>query len=310
RKPDLLVAANGTIDLRTGELRPHDATDLLTKMTPVEYRPGAKHPDWDLCLSALRDDTKEWMKLRLGQAITGYTTPDDLMPICQGGGENGKTTLFAAVRAAVGEYAVTASERMLLAQPGSHPTELMPLRGARIAVIEETPQGGMLNVKRLKDVVGAERMVARHVNRDNVEWETTHSVFLTTNHPPKIAETDHGTWRRICLVVFPFRFVTSRGEELRDGERRGDSQIKLRMRSAGQGRLEAVLAWLVEGAMAWYADPDRLADMPMSVKMDTATWRSEADKLYAYIQERIEFAPGHRVLSQELFADFNDWLAV
>jgi putative DNA primase/helicase len=35
RDPWMLNVANGTIDLRTGELKPHDATDLITKACPV-----------------------------------------------------------------------------------------------------------------------------------------------------------------------------------------------------------------------------------------------------------------------------------
>src|SRR5215217_3304465 len=38
--PWLLNCKNGTIDLRTGELRKHRRSDLITKLAPVEYDPG------------------------------------------------------------------------------------------------------------------------------------------------------------------------------------------------------------------------------------------------------------------------------
>ena len=49
-------------------------------------------------------------------------------------------------------------------------------------------------------------MTARLIRHDNVTWEATHSLFLTTNYLPRIDETDHGTWRRLAMVRFPYRF--------------------------------------------------------------------------------------------------------
>ena len=80
QQTDLLNVANGVINLRTGERRPHDPRLLFTKCAPTNYRPGAKHPDWDLALAALPDDVAEWIALRFGQAVTGHPTPDDMLP--------------------------------------------------------------------------------------------------------------------------------------------------------------------------------------------------------------------------------------
>ena len=84
-------------------------------------------------------------------------------------------------------------ERVLIANPSDHPTELMTLRGARFALIEETPEARHLSVKRLKDTVGTPTMTARLIGKNNVTWEATHSLFLTTNYTPRVDETDHGT---------------------------------------------------------------------------------------------------------------------
>ena len=44
--PGLLNCANGVLDLRTGNLQPHDPALLLTKTTGVDYVAGATHRDW------------------------------------------------------------------------------------------------------------------------------------------------------------------------------------------------------------------------------------------------------------------------
>ena len=42
----LLNCRNGTIDLKTGTLKPHDRADLITKIAPVEYIPDVEVPRW------------------------------------------------------------------------------------------------------------------------------------------------------------------------------------------------------------------------------------------------------------------------
>jgi len=54
---DLMLPSvlNVTLDLRTAALRPHHQDDQLTRLAPVEYRPGATHPMWVHYLDAATD---------------------------------------------------------------------------------------------------------------------------------------------------------------------------------------------------------------------------------------------------------------
>jgi P4 family phage/plasmid primase-like protien len=204
--PDLLNVGNGIIDLATGKLGLHDPALYLTKITAVDYRPEAHHDDWARALTALPADVATWMQLRFGQAASGHMAPDDVMPVLRGSGANGKSTIVKAIHAALGDHAVVIPDRVLLANPGDHPTEMMTLRGARLALLEELPEGRHLNVKRLKDTVGTSPITARAIAKDNITWAATHTLMLTTNYLPLVDEVDHGTWRRLALVEFPFTF--------------------------------------------------------------------------------------------------------
>jgi phage/plasmid-associated DNA primase len=145
QQPDLLTVQNGVVDLRTGNLQPHDPDLLFTKVAGAEYVPGARHWDWGKALKALPPEVGDWMQVRIGQAATGHAPDDDIIPICQGGGKNGKSTLFTGVARALGDFHTMVSDRVLLANPGDHPTEMMELRGARFALIEETPEARKLD---------------------------------------------------------------------------------------------------------------------------------------------------------------------
>lgn len=307
--PDLLNVGNGVVDLRDGTLRPHDRELLLTRVTPVDYVPGAEYVDWLRALTALSADAASWMQVRLGQGLTGHPTPDDRLPVLKGSGSNGKTTLIDAARHAVGdEYAVTMPERILLARMGDHPTELMELRGARLAVMEEFPELGHLNVKRLKDLLGTGRLSARYCRQDTVSWSPTHSPFVSTNYTPRVDESDHGTWRRLALVEFPFRFVGSEEEMRTPFDRLGDPNLRERLRHGNDGQPEAVLSWLVEGAGRWYRAKRLMPADPPCIREATERWRRTADLILRYIYDRIVFDAAFYVASSDLYKDFSDWL--
>lgn len=305
---DLLNTPTGIVDLRTGELSPHDPAKLLTKITTVGYRPGARHDDWDAALMACPKDCRAWLQIRVGQGLTGYMTPDDTMVLLKGGGENGKSTVMGTLMEAAGGYHVLVSDRVLMADPNAHPTELMDFRGARLAVAEELPEARRMSVKRLKDAVGTPRMKARYIRQNNVEWEATHSLFLSTNYLPIIEETDHGTWRRLQLLTFPFKFLKPH-EPLTGApnELRGDPGLRQRLKE-GREQRQAALAWAVEGARQWYASNRVLPEPPAKVAADTRKWRAESDLILGYWSERIVPAADSHVMSQELLEDFNTWL--
>nr|WP_017202473.1 phage/plasmid primase, P4 family [Microbacterium barkeri] len=310
-QPDLLNVANGVIDLRTGALQEHDPELLFTRITPVAYMPGTTHPDWAKTLKAFADEeAADWMQLRFGQATTGHPTSDDVLPFLQGGGANGKSTLMNGITAALGShesggYVTDVPEKLLLSQPSDHPTELTTLMGARVAVIEELPEGGRLSIKRLKAVLGTARITARKIRQDNVTWEATHSLFVTTNYRPRVNESDYGTWRRLALVRFPWRYTS---EPQAPTDRPTDDGLRDRMRHAREGQNEAVLAWLIEGAQRWYAAGRVLPRSPRSVRRDTDEWRESADHVLSYFREHLVIDPASAVLTTELYEHFTSWL--
>lgn len=308
---DLLNAGNGVIDLTTGELLPHDPELLLTKLTGVNYRPDAQHRDWATALEALPADVHDWYRIRCGQATTGHMPPDDLLVVQQGGGENGKTTIARGIERALGDYFTLISHRALMGDPGQHPTELMAFRGARFALLEETPEERHLSVVRLKQTVGTPQIRARYIRQDEVEFDATHSLFLSSNYKPLINETDHGTWRRLALLRFPYTFRKRvEGAELvGDWERWGDPTIRARIEDGADGQHEAVLAWLVSGAVDWYKADRVMPPPPERVERDTRSWRAESDQILGYLTDRIVIDPHSHVMSRELLEDFNEWLS-
>jgi P4 family phage/plasmid primase-like protien len=306
--PDLLNCPNGVVDLRTGVLTPHDPDQLMTRIAGADFVKNAVHPDWDKALDALPQDVLDWYQIRVGQAVTGHMTPDDLILILQGGGSNGKSTLYDPLALALGKYHVQVSDRVILgAASDNHPTEIMDLMGARYAVLEETPEARRLDTNRAKKLAGTREITGRRIRQDPVTFEATHSLFINSNHKPVVDETDHGTWRRLALLMFPYTF-RRRPEELRGpNDRLGDATLRLRLKEDPQC-LEAALAWACEGSRRWYELSRIMPELPERVESDTLRWRKESDLILAFADEHLIFDLGACVGGTELRGVFNTWI--
>lgn len=119
RDPLVLNTQNGTVDLRTGALRLHNADDVLSRMVPLRYEPGAQcpqfmnflyrimgsHPDASESENARAQELVAYLQKVFGCAATGR--PEKVLFVFCGGGNNGKTTLVEIIRDALGdkEYA-------------------------------------------------------------------------------------------------------------------------------------------------------------------------------------------------------------
>lgn len=308
---DLLNCPNGIVDLRTGVLTPHDPDQLMTKMAGADFVKGARHDDWDKALQALPDDVRDWYQLRVGQALTGHMTPDDLIIVCQGGGANGKSTCSDALAIVAGQrqgYYVQVSDRVILgAASDNHPTEIMDFLGARYAVLEETPEARRLDTNRVKKLAGTAEITGRRIRQDPVTFEATHSLFINTNYKPLVDETDHGTWRRLALVRWPYTFRRP-GEALQGAnDRPGDPTLRERIKQNPQA-LEAALAWMAEGARRWYETERIMPRVPERVEADTLEWRKESDPVLSFSDEHLEFDPEACVAGSELRSVFNSWI--
>jgi P4 family phage/plasmid primase-like protien len=318
--PDLLNTPSGVVDLRTGDLGPHDPGLLMTRITAARYVPGARHRDWTAALSAVPDDAREWLQLRFGQAATGRPPPDDTLVFLDGPGENGKTTIVQAVGRALGlasdgGYAATSiSHRAITGDNSQHPTEIMVFRGLRFAAVEEIPDSDrsprgstVLNITRIKDLVGKDRMTARSIAKDPVEWQISHSLFVLTNHIPVVLETDHGTWRRLLRLRLPYVFRKP-WQTVDDAHHRpGDESLKSRLLDGDDGRAEAVLSWLVEGARRFYGQGATFGRTPDRVAADVAQWRQDVDVLGHFAQDRLVPDPDGVIPAAELYRAYQDW---
>lgn len=314
--PDILNTPAGVVDLRTGEIGEHDPDLLCTKITSVGYRPGAESATFKAALEAVPADALDWFHLRIGQAATGYSPDDGKLLLLTGGGNNGKTVIMGAVFRALGGgqggrgYAAKVPNTLLLKGKtlGGATPEKMTLRGTRLAYMEETPEEGYLDANVVKAIMDAEIIEGRHLYKSIVEWTPTHSIFLNTNHAPIVTDTGDGAWRRLLRLDFPYRYRLNGDPLEQPSDRPGIPGMKEAMHE--QETQEAVLAWVVAGALRWYAAGKVLGAAegdPASVRASIRTWREESDDVLRFLHDRVEFDPDRWVSSDALYRAFQEW---
>ena len=84
--PRLFNVENGTIDLRTGELREHRKEDFITKLAPVIFDATATCPRWDEFLDTIfagDEDLILYMQRLVGYCLTGVTE-EHILPFLHG----------------------------------------------------------------------------------------------------------------------------------------------------------------------------------------------------------------------------------
>ena len=171
----LLNVDNGTIDLRTGKLRPHDQGDLITKLCPTPYRPDAEAPRWEQFLAEVLAGSNrlvEFIQRLAGYCLTG-SVRDHVLPIFHGPGSNGKSTLLNALKGTMGnDYTAEAPHDLLMRTHGEqHPTQLATLFGKRLVVAMETEANRKMAESLVKQLTGGDTVACRRMKED--WWEFT-----------------------------------------------------------------------------------------------------------------------------------------
>lgn len=289
----LLNCLNGTVDLKTGELKPHDPQNYMTKIVPVEYRPEADCRMWEDFLRLIFKDNQEL--IRFIQKAIGYSLTGDISGQClfilYGGGSNGKTTFLGTLRALFADYSQTAAFKTFTTQ--KHDTvrnDLAKMVGVRLISASEGKEGGQFDEAVIKQVTGGDPIACRFLFKEEFEYNPAYKIWLAVNHKPVIKGTDHGIWRRIRLIPFGYVF----------GESTKDEHFADKLKT----ELPGILAWAVRGCLAWQKEG---LQPPTAVQQATTEYREEMDTIGAFISDCCVTIPGAKVQAGRLYEAYRKW---
>lgn len=302
QNPWLLNVRNGTVDLRTGELREHQREDYITQFIDLPYDPDAPCPRWMQFLEEVQPipENRALLHRAAGYSATG-SARERVIIIVYGTGRNGKGKFLQRIKDVLGPYALRAMNEALIQKPndnGPRP-EVVQLRGKRFVFVSETKERGQLNVAQVKDLTGGEEISARTLHKEPTTFKPTFTPWLATNHKPVIHEGGDAIWDRLRLVPFSVRFRLP--EEPPDGRPEADVALDDKLLYEHEG----ILAWIVRGAVDWYRNG---LGVSTSVREATDEYRRREDHVWTFLHELFE--PGSKsdiVESEAVYDAYLRW---
>lgn len=272
KQPYLLATPTGVIDLRTGECNPGKPEQYLTSHCPTPWKGlDAPSPDFQkYLLTCMAEDQEiaDFIVHLLGYGLLG-DKERGLWAIMYGPlSRNGKDTLMNVLQYILGnKLHVRFNTNMLIEskfqRDSSQPqTDLMALRGARIAYGSEANARQRLDQTKIKDMTGGGTITARGNNdKEMSQWKQNALLLLLTNYLPKLDASDDGFNARTICIEWPVKFVSN---PTKDYER----QIVFGMAKKLEAEASGILALLVRGCMDVIANGLTIPDKVLKFTRD------------------------------------------
>jgi P4 family phage/plasmid primase-like protien len=290
----ILGTPGGTVDLRTGILRPARREDLLTKLTACAPAPAGTRPErWLAFLDEVFGGDAEliaFMQRAAGYALTGLTNEHKLL-FLYGTGRNGKSVFLNTLVWLWGDYARRAAAEVFLNSHGEkHSTGIAGLKGARLVAGSELPKGRTWDESVIKDLTGGDKMTARFMRQDFFDFDPQLTLLIAGNNMPSFRGVDEAIRARVVLVPF---LVTIPPEKR-------DKDLDAKLRAEGP----AILRWVIDGALDWQK---RGLAVPAKVAAASDEYLDDEDTLGQFLADETEAESLHFVTTTDLHLRFTQW---
>ena len=295
---DYINCQNGIINLRNGELIPHDSNFMMSKIVSCDYdEKGTKPKLWLKFLNDVTNNDKElqgYIQKCIGYSLTG-STREQCAYFLYGMGNNGKSTFLDVIADMLGGYASNAQpETIMMKKWGSDGanSDIARLKSARFITSEEPTEGVRLNEGLLKQLTGGSKVTCRFLYGDEFEYMPEFKIWIATNHKPIIRGTDFGIWRRIKLIPFE---VNIPAEKI-------DKVLKYKLKK----EMPQILRWAVEGCIKWQKEG---LQEPTRVQEAVKEYKQEMDLLAGFLEECvvIDYDCKEKISSSDLFTCYSRW---
>jgi P4 family phage/plasmid primase-like protien len=306
--PNLLNCLNGTLDPRSGVIRPHRPEDFITKLVHFEYRPEAECPQLLTFLYRIMgagpdasepeteraDRLVNYLQKCFGYALTGDVTEKAVFCFF-GSGNNGKTTLLETIRFVLSEYSTQVLIDTLMQhhsrESNASLADLGDLRSARFVTTSETEEGQRLALSKLKYLTqGMGQIKTCQKYQNPIVFTATHKLFLDANHKPIVRGGEQAVWNRLKPV--PFTMTIPPGEI--------DTGLLDKLKSEAEG----VFTWMVKGCQRWRREG--LGDPP-EVAEASAVWQAESDHFPIFLADKCVLEPHAWVPVANLWSSYQTW---
>ncbi len=292
----LISFLNGTLDLRTMELREHRPADMMTKLVHHNFNPDASCPVWLKTISEIFDGDSsliDYLQSALGYSISGDIL-DHYLFFLYGIGRNGKNTIMDLYLETFPEYGIKGDKSTILSNKETHPTGLADMAGARFVLISEVDDSKRVIENMLKELSSEKIIKARLCGKDFFTFRRQCKVFMYGNKKPTIKGQELGIWDKLKLIPFTQQFTDDNG--------RKDPHLPDKLRTKEE--IEGFVYWVAVGAKRWF---DRQVSEPEAVRTAVADYKQSMDDLKQFIDECCDVGECVMEPAKNLFTAYKTW---
>lgn len=295
---DYVNCQNGIVNLRNGELLPHNSRFMMSKICNSEYDNSGKQPKrWLQFLDEVTNGNKElqdYIQKSIGYSLSGNNV-EQCAYFLYGMGNNGKSTFLDTIADLFGGYASNVQpETIMMKRLGGDGanSDIARLKSSRFVTSEEPTEGVRLNEGLIKQLTGGSKITCRFLYGDEFEYTPEFKIWVATNHKPVIRGTDVGIWRRIKLIPF----------EVSIPKDKVDKNLKYKLRE----EFPQILAWAVQGCIKWQREG---IEEPDCIKDAVKEYKQEMDLLANFVEQCIviDYNCEEKVMGNDLFRLYSKW---
>lgn len=300
RNTDLFNCQNGTLNLTTGEFRPHDPADFLTMLSGVTYDPDAACPRWEQFISEVMcndADLALYLQKALGYALTGDTSLECLFILYGATSRNGKGTTMETFLKIMGDYGKTSNPEMLSTKFGninaSGPSEeIARLAGVRFVNISEPEKKITFNAALVKRMTGNDTLNARFLHENSFDFRPNFKIFINTNYKPSVSDMTLFYSNRLKLIPFKRHFE----------EHEQDKGLKAFF--AEEQSQSAIFNWCYAGYKLFRKQG---LDDPTAVTEATKEYQDESDRIGQFVDAWLEEGEAFEERTSAVYNIYGQW---
>lgn len=303
---NLIGFENGVYDLENMEFRNGRPEDFITFTTGNDYiQFGENHHIVQKIYAYLSQvlpkvNVREYV-LKLFASFINGSIKEQKFYIWTGSGSNSKSLLVELFEGAFGDYCckfpITLLTQKRVASNAAN-SELARAQGKRFACLQEPSEDEKLNIGLMKELSGGDKIFARAIYREPVEFKPMFKMVLCCNQLPHVPSDDGGTWRRIRVVEFTSKFVEN---PQTDNEYPIDIELPQRM----QAWRPYFMSMLIEYYKRYVKEGNR---EPEEVLMCTNDYKNANDYMSCFIGQNVERTEGSFLVLDEVYSDLRSWI--
>lgn len=306
-KCHLLGFENGVYDLEANEFRegrPEDYISFSTGVSFIEYEadhPYMKDVQGFLAKVFRKPDIRDYVMKVLSSFMNGNIR-EERFHIWTGVGANGKSKITELYESALGDYCCKFPITLLTqkrAASNAATSELARAKGKRFACLQEPSEDEKLNIGLMKELTGGDKIMARALFKEPIEFKPQFKMILTCNHLPNVPSDDGGTWRRIRVVEFTSRFKESPDPNNPD-EFKADTDLS----SKFADWKEHFMALLIRYYRLYKEEG---VFEPEDVLQCTKEYQRNNDNCLEFIEQEVEKDERSFISVNDLYAKFGYW---